>query len=88
MIFAFKATRQGPVLAQAQKVYGLNRPMNLWINKQRQTPLEGGFSVIQQAEKLLHQTLNLTSVEQGLCERLFKKAAQRARNGTVLAGCT
>jgi hypothetical protein len=57
VVFGFKATRGGPVLAQAQQIEG-GRPMNLWINKHRQTPLLGGYSVIQQTEKLLHVTLH------------------------------
>jgi hypothetical protein len=58
VIFAFKATRGGPVLAQAKQVWGGCHPMNLWIYKHKQTPLLGGPSVIQQAEKLLHLTLH------------------------------
>jgi hypothetical protein len=60
VIFSFKATRGGPVLAQAQQVWqseGGCLPMGLWIYKHKQTPLLGGPSVIQQAEKLLHVTL-------------------------------
>jgi hypothetical protein len=58
VVFAFKATRGGPVLAQAQQEQrGCHAPMFLRINEHRQTPLTEGFSVIEQAEKLLHVTL-------------------------------
>jgi hypothetical protein len=58
VIFSFKATRDGLVLAQAQQVWNGCPPMGLWIYKHKQTPLLGGESVIQQAEKLLHVTLH------------------------------
>ena len=49
------------VLAQASEEAsgeGPCEPMHLWIHKQKQTPLAGGYSVIQEAEKLLHVTLH------------------------------
>lgn len=60
VIFTFRARQGGPVLAQAQKgAYpeGPCEPMHLWIYKHKQTPLVGGYSVIQESEKLLHVTL-------------------------------
>jgi hypothetical protein len=60
VVFTFRARQGGPVLAQAQKgAYseGPCEPMDLWIYKHKQTPLVGGYSVIQESEKLLHVTL-------------------------------
>jgi hypothetical protein len=61
VIFSFRSTQGGPVLAQAQQgAYGEGpcEPMHLWIHKHKQTPLSGGYPVIQKAEKLLHVTLH------------------------------
>jgi hypothetical protein len=61
VVFNFRATQNGPVLAQASKEAGPEgpcEPMHLWIHKHKQTPLAGGYSVIQETEKLLHVTLH------------------------------
>jgi hypothetical protein len=61
VVFNFRSRKGGPVLAQASEEAsgeGPCEPMHLWIHKQKQTPLAGGYSVIQQTEKLLHVTLH------------------------------
>jgi hypothetical protein len=60
VVFDFRASQRGPVLAQASHEAsgeGPCTPMYLWIYKHKQTPLTDGSSLIQQAEKLLHVTL-------------------------------
>jgi hypothetical protein len=61
VIFNFRARKGGPVLAQASKEAGPEgpwEPMHLWIYKRKQTPLVGGYAVIQEPEQLLHVALH------------------------------
>jgi hypothetical protein len=61
VIFNFRARQGGPVLAQASKEAGPEgpcEPMHLWIYKRKQTPLVGGYAIIQESEKLLHVMLH------------------------------
>jgi hypothetical protein len=60
-ILDFRARLHGPVLAQASEEAsggGPCEPMHLWIDRHAQSALDGGYSVVQEAERLLRITLS------------------------------